>query len=183
VESFPILVVVGVVADYIFTAYFRRLKKATFVVTQDTPQQYAFQSDVGGFRIDRDARKVFYAVGGKRAKVSFDEIKRLKLAYADNSALFEELFFGFDVTDLMGRYQDSNHWYTIQLELVDGSRIPLFTAGQHQPREFLLGWYITLQERLLERFGAFRDVHEFAGLVLDELRDAFKESKCEIRYS
>lgn len=107
--SFIALVVVGGVLDYIFVAVFRGLKRAKFVVTEDTDNTYSFLTDVGGFRIDRIERTLNYAVPGKRATVSLDDLKRLKYAYLDKSAFMSEVFFGFDVTDFLGAYQDINH--------------------------------------------------------------------------
>lgn len=180
--SFIALVIIGVALDYFFVAVFRGLKRAKFLVTEDSDKTYSFLTDVGGFRIDRAERTLNYAVLGKRATVPLDDLKRLKFAYLDKSAFMSEVFFGFDVTDFLGPYQDINHWYEIHLETKNGDKIPLFTAGQYQPREFLLTWYITLQERILEQFGLFRDVHDYARRVVDEIKDGFRESNCEMKY-
>ncbi|MDJ0708823.1 MAG: hypothetical protein QNJ14_00465 [Woeseiaceae bacterium] len=176
------LIVVGVVVDYFFVAVFRGLKRAKFTVTEDSPSNYSFLTDVGGYRIDRQARTLSYAISGKRSVVSLDDLKRLKYGYLDKSAFMAEVFFGFDLTDFFGPYQDINHWYEIHLETVSGEKIPLFTAGQYQPREFLLTWYITLQQSILEKMGFFHDVHEYSHRVLDEIKNAFRESNCDMKY-
>jgi len=176
------LVVFGVVLDYVFVALFRRLKRARFKVTEDSPDTYSFLTDVGSYRIDRRTRTFFFAISGRRSTASLDELRRLRYGYLDKSAFMAEMFFGFDVTDFFGPYQDINHWYEIHLETSSGEKIPLFTAGQYQPREFLLTWYITLQERILEKFGLFIEVHDYSRRVLDEIKRGFRESQCDMKY-
>lgn len=176
------LVVVGVIADYIFVAIFRGMKKSKFIVTENSEKAFSFETAAGGFRIDRAKRELSYAVLGVRRSVPLDELARLKFGYADKSALLQEIFFGYELTDALSAYQDSNHWYTVQISTKQGDSIPLFTAGQYEPREFFLGWYIRLQEAILEKLGLFHDVHDYAQLVLDEIKDGFRESGCEMKY-
>jgi hypothetical protein len=68
------------------------------------------------------------------------------------------MFFGYNLTDLLPRYHDTVEWLAIAAVTHDGKRIPLFLSGRYQQREFLLGWYIELQERLLGRIGLLKDV-------------------------
>lgn len=180
--SFFALVSVGVIVDYLLVAFFRGMKKSRFIVTENSDRTYAFQTDIGGFRIDRENKTLNFAVLGDRKTVPLSDLARLKFGYADKSALLQEVFFGFNLTDLMSPYQDSNHWYTIHLVTKNGKPIPIFTAGQYEPREFMLTWYVRLQERILERLGFFHDVHDYSRLVLDELKEGFRESKCEMKY-
>ena len=90
--------------------------------------------------------------------------------------MLQELFFGFDLPDLLHRYADTVVWHSISLEMVDGSELPVFIAGQYQPREFLLGWYIDAQEQLLASLGMFRDAREHTVGVLDALQGGFGQA-------
>ena len=68
-----------------------------------------------------------------------------------------ELFFGFNLTDFMGRYRDTREWFSIAAVARGGQRIPLYLGSRYQRREFLMGWYIDLQSALLSRMGLLRD--------------------------
>src|SRR5262249_23152182 len=94
----------------------------------------------------------------------------------DEWALAEELLTGLDFTDLLPAYQDQIHWYSIKLLLKDRSEVPVFAAGEYEPREFLMNWYYDIQARLLRALGALLDVGQYSRDVLDrflhELRSA-----------
>lgn len=174
-------ILVLLLLDFIYVAFFRRLKKGKFNVIEDSPKSYTFQSNVGEFRIDRENRELRYAANPNRGSIPFGEISKIEYRLADNWAWIQELFFGFGVMDIFGRYQDSDYWYTIYVVSKDGQRLPVFVAGQHKQREFLMTWYINLQQNILERLGLFRDVHDYSALMLDELRDAFADSELDLR--
>lgn len=69
------LIVVGIIADYVFVTVFRGLKRARFTVTEDSADSYSFLTDVGRYRIDRQALTLNYSISGKRVSVPLDELK------------------------------------------------------------------------------------------------------------
>jgi hypothetical protein len=173
-----LLAVIGILVllDYAWTSLFRRVRKGRFRVRIDDAQAFSFDSNFGHFRIDREHKRV---VGiGKRGRVviPFAEIAGLRYSHDDEWAVFSEWFFGFDITDVLTRYRDTAHWFTISIRKLDGSEIPLFVAGQLEQREFLLGWYIELQVRILGALGLFHDIDEYCRQVLERLQAQFQSA-------
>ena len=167
--------------DFLFVAFFRRLKKGRYKVHTDTAEVFEFSTDVGGFAIDRAKRVFRYATPESRGSIPLDAVQKLEFGLVENYPLLQEWFFGFNLTDMMSRYQDSDYWYSISVLTTDGKHIPIYIAGQYKQREFLLTWYINLQQRTLEMLGAFVDVHEWSRAVVDSIQDAFRVSEVPVQ--
>ena len=177
-----VLVVAALILlDFLYVAFFRRLKKGRYRLYSDTPDLFEFSTDAGGFAIDRTRGEFRYATPEGRGSVPLDSIEKLEFGLVRNYALLQEIFFGFDITDFLPRYQDSDYWYSIAARTVHGERIPLFIAGQYKQREFLLTWYINLQQRVLEALGVFVDVRDFSAAVVDDIQAAFRAADVEVR--
>ncbi len=162
--------------DFIFVAFFRRLKKGRYKVHANTAEVVEFSTDVGGFAIDRVHEEFRYATPEGRGSVPLAAVRKLEFGLVEKYALLQEILFGFDLTDYLGRYQDSDYWYSIVVRTVEGEHIPVYIAGQYKQREFLMTWYINLQQRVLEVLGVFVDVHDWSRAVVDSIQDAFQES-------
>ncbi len=175
-----IFLLVVALLDFLFVAFFRRLKKGRYKVHTDTSEVFEFSTDVGGFAIDRVERVFRYATPGGRGSIPLDAVNKLEFGLVEKYALLQEILFGFDLTDFMGRYQDSDYWYSISLRTADNEHIPIYIAGQYKQRSFLMTWYINLQQRILEAMGAFVDVHDWSRAVVDSLKDAFQGSDVPI---
>ncbi len=171
-----IFLLVLALLDFLFVAFFRRLKKGHFKVHSDTTEAFEFSTSVGGFAIDRANRVFKYATPDGRGSIPLDDVDKLEFGLVEKYAFLQEMFFGFDLTDIMGRYQDSDYWYSISVRTSAGEHVPIYIAGQYKQREFLLTWYINLQQRILEKLGVFVDVHEWSRAVVDSIQAAFQRS-------
>ena len=176
-----VFLIVLALLDFLFVAFFRRLKKGRYKIHSNTADVFEFSTDVGGFSIDRANRVFRYATPAGRGSVSLDSLEKLEFGLVTNYALLQEIFFGFDILDFLPRYQDSDYWYSIAVRTREGEQIPVYIAGQYKQREFLMTWYINLQQRVLEALGLFVDVHDFSRAVVDSVSDAFEASGVEVR--
>ena len=171
-----IWILILILLDFLFVAFFRRLKKGHYKVHADTSEAFEFSTDVGGYAIDRAERVFRYTTPETRGTIPLDDVQKLEFGLVEKYPFLKEWFFGFNLTDMMRRYQDSDYWYSITILTAEGKHIPVYLGGQYKQREFLLTWYINLQQRLLEMLGAFVDVHDWSRAVVDSIQDAFEES-------
>ena len=56
----------------------------------------------------------------------------------------------------------------------------MFIAGQYEPREFLLGWYIGLQARILGALGLFHDIDDHCRQVLERIQAQFRKAGLQV---
>ena len=171
-----IWILILLLIDFLFVAFFRRLKKGHYKVHADTAEVFEFSTDVGGYAIDRADRIFRYTSSESRGSIPLDEVEKLEFGLVEKYPLLQEWLFGFNLTDLMRRYQDSDYWSSITVRTTEGQHIPIYLGGQYKQREFLLTWYIDLQQRLLERLGVFVDVHDWSRAAVDSIQDAFNVS-------
>lgn len=166
----PLIFVIGVLADTAWVALFRAQREGKFRILRDIGGTFGFVSNSGTFTTSQSSQSLSYVTTKHRGTLKFSDIKGLEFRVDVKFALVEELFFGFDFTDLMPQYQDTVEWFSIVAVASDGKRIPLYFGGQYQPREFLMGWYIECQTAILARLGLFKDVEEQSRLALDLIR-------------
>lgn len=147
----------GFAIDTAFVALFRAHKAGKFEVVRDDAGMFGFVTDTGRFNVYPGQHKLGYTIGAQRGTLAFDQIDGIEYRAEERHALLAELFFGFDLTDFMGRYRDTREWFSIAVVARGGQRIPLYLGSRYQRREFLMGWYIDLQCALLSRLGLLRD--------------------------
>jgi hypothetical protein len=153
-----LLVAIGCfVVDTAFVALFHAHKAGKFEVVRDDEGMFGFATDTGRFNVYPGQRKLGYTVGAQRGTLAFDDIDGIEYRVEERHALLAELFFGFDLTDFMGRYRDTREWFSIAAVARGGQRIPLYLGSRYQRREFLMGWYVDLQSALLSRLGLLKD--------------------------
>ncbi|MCG2593976.1 hypothetical protein LZ009_14435 [Ramlibacter sp. XY19] len=157
------------VANTAWFALARARPVGRFKVTRDDGVLFDFATSTGTFSINPRAQVLTYTRGGQRGSLKFSDIKGLAYRFDADYALLEEMFFGFNLADMLPRYHDTIDWFAIAAVTHDGRRIPLFLSGRYQQREFLLGWYIELQEWLLERLGLLKDVEAQSRTALDAI--------------
>jgi hypothetical protein len=178
---FAMWVAVAFALSFVTAAVLRRMRMGRFVVRRDNTQAFGFETDFGRFHVDR-TRGVIVATGKRAARtIAVADVVRLRYLAEERWAILEEWFMGLDLTDFLDGYRDLMHWHTIALELADGTQVPVFTAGEYEPREFLMGWYLDLQAGLLQRVGLMRDVSEYARGVCDRLRDELLRSGAQLQ--
>lgn len=165
-----LLLVVGAALDTAWVALFRAQPVGKFKVTRDGSAIFQFDSNLGSFTIlPREGRLSFRDRGALRA-VERSEIRGLEYRMHESGALLQELFFGFDLTDLLERYRDTVEWFSLTVVTHDGQRIPLFASGQYRQREFLMGWYIDAQTALLDWLGLLTDVEQQSRQAMETIR-------------
>ena len=155
--GFLLILFASFAIDTAFVALFRAHKAGKFDVVRDDAKTFGFVSDTGRFNIYPEERKIGYTVGVERGTLAFDEVDGIEYRAEERHALLGELFFGFNITDFMGRYRDTREWFSIAVVAHGGRRIPLYLGSRYQRREFLMGWYIDLQSALLSRLGLLKD--------------------------
>ena len=155
--AFLLILAAGFAIDTAFVALFRAHKAGKFDVVRDDAGMFGFATDTGRFNVYPGQRKFGYTVGAQRGTLAFDDIDGFEYRVDERHALLAELFFGFNLTDFMGRYRDTREWFSIAVVARGSQRIPLYLGSRYQRREFLMGWYIDLQSALLSRLGLLRD--------------------------
>lgn len=171
-----LLPIIAIALDTLFVAYFRRLKQGQFNVTLDIPSLYRFETDLGKFQINRKHGRIDYVAKNRARHCPLSDVERIEFTSSKEHAFFEELLFGYDLTDLFEAYRDTIDNYVILVHRKNALSFPVFTATQYKKRDFWMGWYITLQEDLLERMGLFRNGYTHSMAAYMELRKAFAAS-------
>ena len=164
--SLALAVALAILVDTAWVALFRARPVGRFKVLRDAGGVFTFTSNAGTFSADQASQTLSYVNRRQRGSVTFSEIKGLEYRVNEKHAVLAELFFGFDLTDLLPRYQDTVEWFSIAVVTSEGKRIPLYLSGRYEPREFLLGWYIELQANFLARAGLLKNVEEHSRSVL-----------------
>jgi len=165
--AFLLILAASFAIDTAFVALFHAHKAGKFEILRADDEMFGFASDTGRFNIYPGQGKLGYTVGTQRGTLAFDEIDGVEYRAEVRHALLAELFFGFNLTDFMGRYRDTREWFSIAVVARGGRRIPLYLGSRYQRREFLMGWYIDLQSALLSRLGLLKDTEA-------ESRDAYE---------
>ena len=155
--AFLLVLAIGFAIDTAFVALFHAHRTGKFDILRDDDGMFGFATDTGRFNVYPEHRKLGYTVGAQRGTLAFDELDGIEYRGEERHALLSELFFGFNLTDFMGRYRDTREWFSIAVVAHGGRRIPLYLGSRWQRREFLMGWYIELQSALLSRLGLLKD--------------------------
>ena len=161
---------VAALVDTAWVALFRSKPVGKFQVIREGEALFQFTSTTGTFSIFPKERRLEVREGNTRRSVSFSDLKGMEYRVNENYALLQELFFGFDLTDTLARYQDTVDWFSISVLTHDNKRIPVFLSGQYTQREFLLAWYIEFQSQLLEKLGFLTDVEAQSRQAMGMLR-------------
>ena len=149
---FPILVAMGMGIH----AYTARLKQGHFEITLDSQNQFRFESDLGSFELDREQGRLNFIAEHGQGHCELSEISHIGFEIVSEYALFHEIVFGFDLTDLLEQYRDQHEYYIIHVKSTEGIDLPVYIASQYRPKEFLQGWYFELMEYWLAKLGLFR---------------------------
>ena len=105
-----------------------------------------------------------------------NEIKGLKYGVNEKLDFVYEYFFrGFDIWDVLPGYRDRFHWYTLNLIKNDGGEIPIYMAGQYQPREPIM-LFVRFEHWLLDIFGLYNEVSAYSKNMLENIIRDFKSS-------
>ena len=155
--AFLLILAAAFAIDTAFVALFHAHKAGKFEILRDDDGMFGFATDTGRFNVYPGQGKLGYTVGAQRGTLAFDEMEGIEYRADERHALLSELFFGFNLTDFMGRYRDTREWFSIAVVARGGRRIPLYLGSSWQRREFLMGWYIDLQSALLSRLGLLKD--------------------------
>jgi hypothetical protein len=182
VASLVTLVILVLVSFPVMAMLYRK-KKGRFEILRDDSAGFEFETDLGLFSIDRNEHRFHFSTKDGREAIALSEIERLNFGLLREWAFGAELLTGLQFLDLFKRYRDTNNWYQISLVLVGGPVVPLFVAGQYEPREFLRAWWFDFQVRVLHRLGLFEDVEDAARSSLTAIQGAFEESGNPLRLS
>jgi len=167
------LLLAAITLDFIIVAWFRRLRRGRYRVTVDTPGLVCFETDLGKFQVNAaHSRLQFDADAGYYW--SLEDIGHLEFEATQRWSLIGEFLLGWEPTDIVEEYRDRLEYFVIYVATTDGRREPLFIASQYRPRQFLMGWYIRLQEDLLERLGLFKNGYRHSRSVYLNLVKIFR---------
>ncbi|MEM7433387.1 MAG: hypothetical protein AAF351_15800 [Pseudomonadota bacterium] len=174
-------IIAGLIAlflfDFLLFALYRKMKRGQFNVISNSYRAFRFSTDLGNFAIDRERKRFYYVLDGESGKVPFHQVQNARTVFSEHWAYGKEFITsGFELTDFLGRYRDTDAVYQIVLDVEGGQYIPLFAAQQFQPREFLEGWYIALKQELLESLGWHTDAFAHTEKTMKQIRDAFEQS-------
>jgi hypothetical protein len=142
--------------------FLRWMQKGRFEVLEDSPGRLVFRSNCELFTLHRPSGTLVWDQKGRKVSTRLEEIKGIDYLSNDDGALALEFLDGFDLTDLWPRYRDTVEHHEVALVTERHGRVPVFYGSRWQRREFLLGWFIDLQDALLVRSGLIRDVEQRA---------------------
>lgn len=162
-------IVAALAMDLLFVGLFRTMRKGRFKAIRSSPGTFGARTDFGLFTINGARQTLAMTKGTSMKTVPLADVVRLKYSQHDSWAGFAEFFLGFDLPDFFAPYQDRVNWHTIKLVLRGGEEVPVFVAGEYEPREFLFGWYLNLQASALRSMGFLTDVPVHAHACLDVL--------------
>lgn len=160
----------AVLADTFWVVVFRARPLGRFKPVLQGTAVVRIDSSAGAITLYPRERRLEVQQRGRRHRLSFDDIRGLEYRVEERQAWLQELFFGLDITDLLGRYRDTVDWYSIALLTHRDERVPLYLSGRWQRREFMLGWYIDAQQAVLQRLGWVADAEQRSRQALDTLR-------------
>jgi len=164
-------IILAIILDTLFVGLFRRRRGGKSKLIEYSNGSFRIQSEFGIIKYSSEDKFLRCTIKGKSTKLAADRVLGIKYRAEARYALLEELLFGFNIADFFARYQDSVDWYSISLIGPDDIELPIYIAGQYQPREFLLGWYIDMQRHFLEKVGLVTDIEiESRQLVTDLLK-------------
>jgi hypothetical protein len=170
VVSSLLALLVAILVDTAWVALFRAKPVGKFKVVRRGESLFQFESTTGTFSVFPKERRLEVKDGNGKRVVKFSELKGMEYRVNESYALVQELFFGYDLTDTLARYQDTVDWFSVAVVTEDDKRIPLFLSGQYTQREFLLSWYIEAQSWLLDKLGLLTDVEAQSREAMDLLR-------------
>ena len=154
-------------------AFVWRHRRGRFDIVRNDAHAFKFRTDFGAFTIDRQARLLRTSGAVDIDGIPLEWIDHIRFEYRTTTA--HELANGFDVWDCFERYRDVIQWYRVSLVSVEApSTIPLFEVGQYEPKEPLMSGVFESEAAILAKAGLFRDVHERAHEVMEEILSAFE---------
>jgi hypothetical protein len=179
---FLTILIGAAVVDILLVALLRQPSGGKFEVVEDTDQHFRFGTDLGEFLLDKNSGEFVYKLNGGSAAMPLGNIQSVEFNFSERWALAQEFLFGIQATDVIfDRYKDSKYTYSIRVVTVDRRSIPVYTASQYHPREFMMTWYINLHQSLMERLGWYTDGFEHSMSTLERLRDAFEDAGVSVR--
>jgi len=158
------------------------MRKGLFRVRLDTAEWFVVETDFGVVRVHHPKRTFTVTTPKGTQACALTDIASVRFTQDDTWAYMAEFLTGFDITDLLGRYQDRINWYTIKLKLKDGRDIPIFTAGGYEPREFLCQWWVNGETSILARAGLLKDVKGHAHSALDQVLQGFRKGGIHVPF-
>lgn len=170
---FVSLLIGAIVLNTALVAWHRRIKQGQFVITANSNGLFRFETDLGHFRLNTADDRFDFTTQNGAGHCPISDVSRLEFSSTAESAFLHELFYGLDLTDLMDTYKDTIETYWIFAVLKDGTRFPVFVVSQYVQREFLMGWYIELQELLLGKIGLFKNSYKYSRAVYKGLWKVF----------
>ena len=156
-----------------FVALWARRPQGRFKVSVDNKERFVFSSNCGEFSLHHGSGTLAWRHEGRTASTKLADIKGFDYLANEEADWAGEFLFGFDFTDMWGRYRDTVEWHEIAIITSPQGRVPVFRSGRLQQREFLSTWFFNLQERLLIALGVLVDVEKQARETLDLLQDRF----------
>lgn len=142
----------------------------------DTPLLYRLETDLGVFSIDRKHRRFNFSTGDEQGYWTLDDVSDIKFESGASYAFLLELFYGLDVTDLFKPYRDTIEHFVVYVQTRDGRRMPVFSVRQYKPRDFLMGWYIAMEEIVLGNLRLFVNARDYSRLAYRKVWQAFADS-------
>ena len=153
---FILLIPVVIAAGMGVHAYASRLKNGHFEIVLDSPDLFRFETDVGSFELNRKQGRLNFIAEHGQGHCKLAEINHIGFEIVTEYALFHEIIFGFDLTDVLKQYRDQHEHYIIHIKSNEGINLPVYIASQYRPKEFMQGWYFELTEFALAKLGLFR---------------------------
>ena len=131
-------------------------------------------SDYGQFLLDNEKKQLrVRPKDGEEVSIPYDEIKGLKYGYDTQFAFLPEFLFGS--WPLFKEHEDTYEWFHIYVVLKNREKIPLYSIGNYEQREFAFGWWIAIEKAILRKLGTLEDIASISQNAFESVLALFKE--------
>jgi hypothetical protein len=111
------------------------------------------RTELGVYQFRPDAREISVRTREHAERIPYDDVAGFEYRHRSQYAMAQEMVFGFDLSDLLGRYSDTIEWYLLSLRTRDRRLIPVFVVGEYQRREFLVNVFQHAEEEAMRGLG------------------------------
>jgi hypothetical protein len=168
-------IIIGLLAltvSWFFSRQLFAMRKGKYFVAKNSKEYLSISSDFGNFHFNFN-EKTFFT---NNKTISIGEIVGVRYIVDDELALYSERYSFKGSADL----NNVIHWYTIKLILKDRTEVPIFIAGEYEPKDWFGGYASQLQTSFYQKLGLVVDVDGHCRKALDTLLKCFKNSGHEL---
>lgn len=153
------------------------MRKGKFTIAKSSKEFLSFSSDFGSFHIKFNEKSVYANNLDNKKTISLEDIAGIRYVVNDELALHTERFSLKSSADL----NNVIHWYIIKLILKDRTDVPVFIAGEYEPKSWFGEWQSRLEINTYQMLGLVKEVEGHSRDVLETILTSFKVAGNELQ--